>query len=187
VDGVPPLFSTVGRVPHPSPTFSGLKFVPRLASSCIAGQDQRSAVAIFLMCMRVRVCRPKLFKNLCLSLVSGVPPLLFRNTPLPTSPHVKRRDDLLIVFCRSHGFVHAQRHRGLRGTARCMAHWAPHVNTSCVTSIRSVVLQGSRMCPTESRDATVGSEGPRDAWTSRAFTTTSNAHGSSMMKTTRNQ
>ena len=37
------------------------------------------------------------------------------------------------------------------------------------------------------RDATGGSEGPRDAWTSRAFTTTSNAHGSSMMKTTRNQ
>jgi len=39
-------------------------------SSCIAGQDQRSAVAIFLTCMSVRVCRPKLFKNLCLSLVS---------------------------------------------------------------------------------------------------------------------
>jgi len=42
-------------------------------SSCIAEQDQRSAVAIFLTCMSVRVCRPKLFKNLCLSLVSGVP------------------------------------------------------------------------------------------------------------------
>ena len=46
-------------------------------SSCIAVQDQRSAVAIFLTCMSVRVCRPKLFKNLCLSLVSGVPPLHF--------------------------------------------------------------------------------------------------------------
>ena len=46
-------------------------------SSCIAGKDQRSAVAIFLTCMSVRVCRPKLFKNLCLSLVSGVCPLLF--------------------------------------------------------------------------------------------------------------
>jgi len=46
-------------------------------SSCIAEQDQRSAVEIFLTCMSVRVCRPKLFKNLCLSLVSGVPPLLF--------------------------------------------------------------------------------------------------------------
>ena len=46
-------------------------------SSCIAGKDQRSAVAIFLTCMSVRVCRPKLFKNLCLSLLSGVCPLLF--------------------------------------------------------------------------------------------------------------
>ena len=47
-------------------------------SSCIAWQDQRSAVAVFVMCMNVRVCRPKLFKNLCLSVVSGVPHLLFR-------------------------------------------------------------------------------------------------------------
>ena len=54
-------------------------------SSCIAGQDQRSAVAIFLTCRSVRVCRPKLFKNLCLSLVSGVPPLLCRTTPLFTA------------------------------------------------------------------------------------------------------
>ena len=29
--------------------------------------------------MNVGVCRPKLFKNLCLSLVSGVPPLLFQD------------------------------------------------------------------------------------------------------------
>jgi len=49
-------------------------------SSCIAGQDQRSAVAIFLMCMSVRVCRPKLFKNLCLSLVLGVPHFFFSTT-----------------------------------------------------------------------------------------------------------
>ena len=34
-------------------------------------------MAIFLTCMSVRVSRPKLFKNLCLSLVSGVPPLLY--------------------------------------------------------------------------------------------------------------
>jgi len=46
-------------------------------SRCIAGQDQRSAVIIFLTCTSVRVCRPKLFKNLCLSLVSGVPPTSF--------------------------------------------------------------------------------------------------------------
>jgi len=31
--------------------------------------------------MSVRVCRPKLFKNLCLSLVSGVPHFFFRTTP----------------------------------------------------------------------------------------------------------
>ena len=36
--------------------------------------------------MSVRVCRPKLvFKNLCLSLVVDVPPLLFRTTPLSVS------------------------------------------------------------------------------------------------------
>jgi len=39
-------------------------------------------VAIFLTCMSVRVCRPKLFKNHCLSLVSGVPHFFFRTTPL---------------------------------------------------------------------------------------------------------
>jgi len=51
-------------------------------SSCIAGQDQRSTVAIFLTCMSVRVCGPMLFKNLCLSLDSGVPRVFFRTTPL---------------------------------------------------------------------------------------------------------
>ena len=55
-------------------------------TSCIAEQDQRSAVAIFLTSMSVRVCRPKLFKNLCLSIVSGVSPLLFQDyTPVPHS------------------------------------------------------------------------------------------------------
>ena len=43
------------------------------------GQDQRSAVAMFLTCMSVRVCRPKLFKK---SLSKSCPPLLFRTTPL---------------------------------------------------------------------------------------------------------
>ena len=32
--------------------------------------------------MGVRVCRPKLFKNLCLSVVSGDPHFFFRTTPL---------------------------------------------------------------------------------------------------------
>jgi len=58
-------------------------------SSCIAGQDHRSAVAIFLTCMCVLVCRPKLLKNLCLSLVSGVPPTsFFSTTPLPDFLHI---------------------------------------------------------------------------------------------------
>jgi len=100
----PPLFSTVGTRP-PLPHFFGLKFMQKLVhccnwlltetqcniifqysrintSSCIAGQDQRSAVAIFVTCMSVRVCGPKLFKNLCLSLVSflglGPTPLVLR-------------------------------------------------------------------------------------------------------------
>jgi len=47
-------------------------------------------VAIFLTCMSVRVCRPKLLKNLCLSLVSGVPHF-FRTTPLPMLLLSKRR------------------------------------------------------------------------------------------------
>ena len=34
-------------------------------------------MAIFLTFMSVRVCRPKLFKNLSLSLVSGAPPHFF--------------------------------------------------------------------------------------------------------------
>ena len=92
----PPLFSTGGRV----------KFVQKLVHCCnwlltetqckiisvqqnyrsatdtkirvAVSQDKtRSAVAIFLMCMSVRVWRPKLFKNLCLSLVSGVPHFFF--------------------------------------------------------------------------------------------------------------
>ena len=51
-------------------------------SSCIAGQDQRSAVAISLACMSVRVCRPELFKNLCLSLFQASPTSFFGTTPL---------------------------------------------------------------------------------------------------------
>ena len=34
---------------------------------------RQPAVAIFLTCMSVRVYRPELFRNLCRSLVSGVP------------------------------------------------------------------------------------------------------------------
>jgi len=100
-DGVPHFFERGGDA-SPTPPLFGLKFVQKFStaelisicyrhsntSSCIAGQDQRSAVVIFLTCMSVRVCRPKLFKNLCLSLVSGVPPLLFRTTPLIRSHRV---------------------------------------------------------------------------------------------------
>ena len=38
-------------------------------SSCIAGQDERSAVAIFLTCMSVHVCRPKSLSKSCSGLV----------------------------------------------------------------------------------------------------------------------
>jgi len=56
-------------------------------SSCIAGQDQRSAVAIFLTCMRVRVCRPKLFKKFLSKSCFRRPPLLFKDyTPGLTAP-----------------------------------------------------------------------------------------------------
>ena len=87
-DDVLPLFFDTGDA-SPTPILFGLKFVQKLVhccnwlltetqckiilisicyrhsntSSCIAGQDQRSAVAIFLTCMSVRVCRPKLFKG----------------------------------------------------------------------------------------------------------------------------
>ena len=52
-------------------------------SSCIAGQDQRSAVAIFLTCMSVGYVYVGLncLKFFCLSLVSGVPHCFFMTTP----------------------------------------------------------------------------------------------------------
>jgi len=50
--------------------------------------------------MSVRVCRPELFKNLCL--VSGVPLLLFRTTPL--SPEMRPVADVarsVVCVCMS--------------------------------------------------------------------------------------
>ena len=43
--------------------------------------------------MSVRVCSPKLFKNLCLSLVSSVPHFFFRTTPLPKSAGFQQRTE----------------------------------------------------------------------------------------------
>ena len=74
----PPLFSTGGRVPHFHHYF-GLKFVQTLVHCCnwLLTETECKIISVqqnvFLTCMSVRVCRPKLFKNLCLSLVSGVP------------------------------------------------------------------------------------------------------------------
>jgi len=103
VDSVPHFFDG-GRIPH-FPHFFGLKFVQKLVhccnwlltetqckiisvqqticyrhsntSRCIAGRDQRSAVAISLTSMSVRVCRPKLLKNLCLKYCFRCPPTSF--------------------------------------------------------------------------------------------------------------
>ena len=57
---------------------AGLKFVQKLVHCCnwLLTETQCEIISV------QHVCRPKLFKNLCLSLVSGVPPLLFRTTPL---------------------------------------------------------------------------------------------------------
>ena len=54
-----PLGDPVGTRRGP-PLVRGPQFENRCCRP-IAGQDQRSAVAIFLTCMSVRVCRPKLF------------------------------------------------------------------------------------------------------------------------------
>jgi len=73
--GVPPLLST--RPPLP-PTFSGLKFVQKLVHCCnwLLTETQCKIISV------QHVRRPKTFKNLCLSLVSGVPHFFLSTTPL---------------------------------------------------------------------------------------------------------
>jgi len=68
----PPLFSTGGMHPH-FLHFFGLKFVQKLVHCCnwLLTETQCKTVSV------QHVCRPKLFKNLCLSLVSGIPPHFF--------------------------------------------------------------------------------------------------------------
>jgi len=59
-----------------SPTllhFFGLKFVQKLVHCCDWLLTETQCKIILVQ----HVCRPKLLKNLCVSLVSGVPPLLF--------------------------------------------------------------------------------------------------------------
>jgi len=75
--GVPPLFST-GETRPPLPHFFGLKFVSKLVHCCnwLLTEAQCKIISV------QRACRPKLFKNLCLSLVSGVLHFFFRTTPL---------------------------------------------------------------------------------------------------------
>ena len=66
------------RVLHSPPTFSGLKFVQKLVHCCnwLLTETQCKIISV------QHVRRPKTFKNLCLSLVSGVPHFFLRTTPL---------------------------------------------------------------------------------------------------------
>jgi len=58
-------------------------------SSCIAGQDHRSAVVIFLTCMCVLVCRPKLLKkSLSKSCFRRPPTSFFSIKPLADFLHI---------------------------------------------------------------------------------------------------
>ena len=67
-NGAHPLFST-GRMRPPLP--------PLFWTEICAKVSPLLQRVTYVTCMSVRVCRPKLFKNLCLSLVSGVPPTSF--------------------------------------------------------------------------------------------------------------
>ena len=74
----PHFFRQAGTRP-PLPHFFGLKFVQKLVHCCnwLLAETQCKIISV------QRVCRPKLFKSPCLSLVSGVPPhFFFRTTPL---------------------------------------------------------------------------------------------------------
>ena len=68
-----PHFFRQGGTGPPLSHFFGLKFVQKLVPCCnwLLTETQCKIISV------QHVCRPKLFKNLCLSLVSGVPPLLF--------------------------------------------------------------------------------------------------------------
>ena len=74
---VSPTFFKRGTHPH-FLHFFGPKFVQKLVHCCnrLLTETQCKTVSV------QHVCRPKLFKNLCLSLVSGVRHFFFRTTPL---------------------------------------------------------------------------------------------------------
>jgi len=78
-DDVPPLFSTGGTRP-PLPHFFGLKFVQKLVHCCnwLLIETQCKIISVH----HVGLCRPKLFKNICISLVPGVPHFFFMTAPL---------------------------------------------------------------------------------------------------------
>jgi len=80
----PPLFSTGGTRPQLPPPLFGLKFVQKLVHCCnwLLTETQCKIISV------QHVCRPKLFKNLCSSLVSGIPHFFFRITPLPIGMHI---------------------------------------------------------------------------------------------------
>jgi len=62
----------------PLPPLFGLKFVQKLVHYCNWLLTETQCRIILVQ----HVCRPKLFKNICLSLVSGVPHFFFRTMPL---------------------------------------------------------------------------------------------------------
>jgi len=76
----PPTFFDRGTRPPPPPLF-WIKIrakVSPLLQLVILAETQCKIISV------QHVCRPKLFKNLCLSLVAGVPHFFFRTTPLST-------------------------------------------------------------------------------------------------------
>ena len=89
-------------------------------SSCIAGQDQRSAVAIFLTCMSVRVCRPKLLKKSLSKSCFRRPPHFFLGLHRGYHP----RETAAQMQCRCGG----QRRRRRRELGTCSARTHVGVN-----------------------------------------------------------
>ena len=91
-DGVPPLFST-GGTRLPLPHFFGLKFVHKLVHCCnwLLTETQCKIISV------QHKVRPKLFQNLCLSFVSGVPTSFLGLHPCMARPSSTSYFDLLAI------------------------------------------------------------------------------------------
>jgi len=84
----------------PTPPLFRLKFMQTFVHCCNWLLTERQCKIMSVQ----HVCRPKLFKNICLSLVSGAfPPLLFRTTPLQ---HYGRQTCNKLCACRPKLFVY---------------------------------------------------------------------------------